>query len=245
MLTSISGVVNRTVLHLSILAALLGSAALCSAATVVPGHSNPYLAGMPDGASDGSDSAPEESPVLVSGLVLTPGAQLSFINAVGGTDRGGGCSTSAPYTGCDPIDGATFFNHSGDDQNGISAVRAPISALMGVFLGPDQPSLTAAPAGLNFQTLGLDFSSLSPELKQLFFIGDGKNAADQVQSFVVPAGATRLYLGTMDGFGWFNNTGAITVDVDVVAVPEPSTLALMLAGLAGVGWLVRRGKPLR
>jgi hypothetical protein len=114
---------------------------------------------------------------------------------------------------------------------------------MGVFLGPDQPSLTAAPAGLNFQTLGLDFSSLSPELKQLFFIGDGKNAADQVQSFVVPAGATRLYLGTMDGFGWFNNTGAITVDV--VAVPEPSALALMLAGLAGVGWLMRRGKPLR
>jgi hypothetical protein len=96
MLTSTSGVVNRTVLHLSVLAALLGSAALCSAATVVPGHSNPYLAGMPDGASDGSDSAPDESPVLVSGLVLTPGAQLSFINAVGGTDRGGDVPPARP-----------------------------------------------------------------------------------------------------------------------------------------------------
>jgi hypothetical protein len=32
----------------------------------------------------------------------------------------------------------------------------------------------------------------------------------------------------MDGFGWYNNTGAITVDVS--AVPEPTTFALLGLG---------------
>lgn len=227
----------------SLAGALFWIATLVNAATVVPGRANPYLAGMPDGSADGNDTAPDQSPVLATGLNLGLGGQLTFTNAVGGTDRGGGCSLTPPYVGCDPIDGSTFFNHSGGDTNGISAVRAPISALMGVFLSADQPSLTAAPPELNFQTLGLNFTSLSPLMKQLFFIGDGKTAANEVQLFVIPAGATRLYLGTMDGFGWFNNSGAITVDVSVV--PEPSSLALMLAGTAGVAWCARRGRRMR
>lgn len=221
-----------------------GAWSLASAATVVvPGTADPYLAGMPDGSSNGSDTAPAQSPVRVTGINLSLGGQLTFTNAVGGTDRGAGCSIAAPYSGCDPIDGAELWTHAGADENGISTVRAPISALMGVFLGPDQPSLTAAPAGLNFETLGLNFASLAPELKQLFFIGDGKTAADLVQQFDIPLGATRLYLGTMDGFGWFNNTGNITVDVNQMnAVPEPSSLLLMLAGMAGVGWFGRRAR---
>ena len=63
-----------------------------------------------------------------------------------------------------------------------------------------------------------------------FFVGDGQNADGLVQQFIVPAGATRLYLGTMDGFGWFNNSGAIAVTV--TAVPEPESVLLWLAGLA-------------
>ena len=239
---SISAFSCCTALRASFAGAALAFSTIAVAATVVPGTSNPYLAGMPDGSTDTGDQAPEQSPVLVGGLTLIPGQQLTFVNAIGGTDRGGGCSLNPPYTGCDPVDGAEFFNHSGGDNNGISAVRAPISALMGVFLGPDQPNLTATPPELNFETLGLNLSSLSPQLKQLFFIGDGKTDANQVQLFIIPTGATRLYLGTMDGFGWFNNTGAITVDVAVV--PEPSSLAFMLAGLAGVGWLTRcRTRP--
>jgi PEP-CTERM motif len=215
---------------------------LASATTVVvPGTADPYLAGMPAGSANGSDTAPAHSPVLLTGIDLSLGGHLTFTNAVGGTDRGGGCSTVAPYTGCDPIDGAEFWTHGGADQNGISTVRAPISALMGVFLGTDQPSLTAPPTGLNFQTLGLNFASLAPELKQLFFIGDGKTSANLVQTFDIPLGATRLYLGTMDGFGWYNNTGTITFDVNQInAVPEPSSVALMLAGMAGLGLYKRR-----
>jgi hypothetical protein len=87
---------------------------------VVPGHSDPYLAGMPDGSSNDSDDAPDESPVLVSGLTLVVGTAVTFSNALGGTDRGGGCSLLPPYAGCDAVDGSSFFNHSGGDSNGIS-----------------------------------------------------------------------------------------------------------------------------
>jgi hypothetical protein len=227
-------------LRAGLLAVACWACATAASATtvIVPGHSDPYLSGMPDGSSNGSDTAPDQSPVLVSGITLVAGGALTFTNAVGGTSRGGGCALAAPYGGCDAIDGAEFFSHSGGNTNGIAGVRAPISALVGVFLGADQPSLTAAPANLDFQALGLDFASLSPELKQVFFIGDGLTATAEVQTFYVPTGATRLYLGTMDGYGWYNNSGAITVDVS--AVPEPGTLALMGLGVAALGAVARR-----
>lgn len=49
----------------------------------------------------------------------------------------------------------------------------------------------------------------------------------------MPAGATRLYLGTMDGFGWLNNVGELTVDVTPTSVPEPATIVLIGAGVLG------------
>ena len=44
------------------------------------------------------------------------------------------------------------------------------------------------------------------------------------QTFIVPAGATRLFLGTSDGFGWFNNSGsfAVTVTAGGVIGPTPT-----------------------
>ena len=91
------------------------------------------------------------------------------------------------------------------------------------------------PAELDFQdsAIGIGFTSLSPGLKQVFFIGDGLGAGGVLQSYIVPDGATRLYLGTMDGFGWTGNNGAFTLDVS--AVPEPAVWALALAGLALLG----------
>jgi hypothetical protein len=37
-----------------------------------------------------------------------------------------------------------------------------------------------------------------------------------VQTFKVPAGATRLFLGPMDGYQWSNNAGSFTAAVSVV-----------------------------
>jgi hypothetical protein len=50
-------------------------------------------------------------------------------------------------------------------------------------------------------------------------------------------GATRLYLGTLDGWGWTGNNGSL--EVTVSAVPEPETWAMLLAGLGLVGFRLR------
>lgn len=221
------------------LAVLTGAAGLAQAVTVVvPGTANPYLAGMPAGSTaPPGDSAPAHSPVLVEGLTFAAGMEIVFRNVGGGVSRGPGCVGA-----CNPLDGNEFFNHSGDAQNGISGARIPIESLVGVFLGPDRPDLGTAPAALNFQTLGLNFASLSPLVQQVFFIGNGQTAGGDEQTFVVPTGATRLYLAVWDGFGWFNNSGAITVDVQAptTPVPEPGTWALLAAGLGAIGLRARR-----
>ena len=52
---------------------------------IVPGYSDPWLAGMPDGATasccfggGGCDEAPSESPLLVPDLYLVAGTALTF-----------------------------------------------------------------------------------------------------------------------------------------------------------------------
>lgn len=185
----------------------------------VPGSANPYLAGMPNGSTCCSgDTAPAQSPVLVSGLTLTPGSALTF-TVTGGVSNTGGTPTTGP-------DGGGVFTT--DSNNGISGATWPINALVGVFLDASQPSLSAAPTSLNFTTTS--FTTLSPQLRQAFFIGDGLTGTGTgtTQTFIVPAGATRLFLGTSDGFGWFNNTGSFAVTVTgggIGVTPTPTVPA--------------------
>ena len=47
----------------------------------------------------------------------------------------------------------------------------------------------------------------------MFVIGDGTNSLGAIQRVTVPDGATRLFLGTMDGSGWYNNPGSFSVFV--------------------------------
>jgi hypothetical protein len=54
-------------------------------------------------------------------------------------------------------------------------------------------------------------------------------------SAVVPLGANQLFLGTMDGFGWANNIGEFTVEVEVASVPDTSsTLSLLSLGIGSL-----------
>ena len=208
----------------------IGLAANVGASTIVPGTADPWLAGMPDGSTASlQDIAPDQSPVQIL-LFFVPGDALRF-SATGLTDHcpAGSCLYAGPEG--DAVEGST--GHATGAENGIANLIAPIDSLVGVFLGPAQPDLSAAPGGLDFSTPALrDFVSLSPLLKQPFFIGDGlRNDGLSVQQFIVPAGATRLYLGTMDGFGWWNNSGSF--DVTATNVPEPTTIMLVGAGVLG------------
>ena len=90
--------------------------------------------------------------------------------------------------------------------------------LTGVFLGPSTPTPPAPP---RLDDLTASSPSLTPQLQQSFFIGDGLTGlgSGTRQTFIVPRGGTRLFLGFLDGsrnragrFG--NNSGALTVTVE-------------------------------
>jgi hypothetical protein len=76
----------------------------------------------------------------------------------------------------------------------------------------------------------------------VFFIGDGRTGSGTgaVQQFIVPAGATRLFLGTVDGFGWNTNSGAFSVQVNapaggaspLAAAILPSSRSVQVGGTA-------------
>ena len=211
-----------------------------AASAVVPGTANPNLAGRAPGYSCcGGDSLPGQAPTLVTGLALAGGAVLTFsvsgeVSYFGGAG-GGNNPDGSPYAGL-PI-------NYGD------GIAAPVNldrvdALVGVFLGAASPTGGATPASIDYAG-GIGFASQSPLVGQMFFIGDGwtGNLTGSVQQFIVPGGATRLYLGTIDGVEWSNNNGQFNVDVSLAAVPEPGSLALMAAGLAVVGFVSRRRRP--
>jgi hypothetical protein len=195
---------------------------------LVPGTSNPWLAGMPDGTTAyGDDVAPAQSPVLVSLTTLGSPAAMEFTVT--------GSVNNDPVPSGDSPDGdpGSIVSHTVGAEWSKSDITAPLNSLLGVFLDDAVPA-GAAPSALDFTTLASrNFTTLDPVLGQVFFIGDGLNSSAQRQSFNVPTGATRLFLGTMDGNGWNNNYGSFTVS----AVPEPAALLMLAAST--ILWLGR------
>lgn len=209
----------------------------------VPGSSNPYLAGMPDGstASNG-DTAPDQSPVQVPSIVFSNTLSLTF-TATGMVSFSNPLfSESAP----DGLDGfASFPSHATGSENGISDITTRFNSLLGVFLDDGNPSLSPAPASLNFHSTGNvaggpDYLTLAPLLKQVFFIGDGLTSTGTIQEIVPPPGASRMFLGTMDGQQWSNNSGSFDVVVTAV-VPEPCYANIVL--IVTVATLLRKLRP--
>ncbi len=222
---------HRVVASVGLLVWLLSTVSAQTSWVYVPGTADPWLAGMPNGstASDNTtptnpDVAPAQSPVLVTDLTLVPGDSLYFQVGWWGVAVGPGGSNCGARSG-DGCMTTPATSHLQGAENGLSDVTAPFQALMGVFLGDERPDLSPAPSALSFPYESTwKFRTLAPELKQVFFIGDGQIGQPPNpggwQMFVVPAGATRLYLGIMDSWGWFNNAGHYDVGVTVVPVPR-------------------------
>lgn len=186
----------------------------------VPATANPFLSGMPAGAVAsvnnphnspdyaGNSKNPKQSPIVVS-MALTPGAAMTFDSIDGVVRHDPNLADYNPDGQANSVG-----SNTAGSENGIATLRGPINALVGLFLTDDAPNLTAAPSALDFSTTASrDFQTLRPELKQIFFIGDGLDSKGTRQEFIVPKNATRLYLATWDFFEWNNNSGSRTVKV--------------------------------
>ncbi|MGB9619774.1 MAG: hypothetical protein ACPL7K_05135, partial [Armatimonadota bacterium] len=125
---------------------------------------------------------------------------------------------------------------------GISGIQADtVGFLAGVFLDDSEP-MDPPPPILNFRG-NSDFLYLSPELRQTFFIGDGQTSNDIVQTFFVPVGATRLFLGFADSYDrethsitgpprFYNDNGGyfeVTYSIHTVAEPPVASMLIALA----------------
>lgn len=183
-----------------------------SSTSTVAGTADVWLAGMTSGTASWGDTPSNASPVLA--MNVTAGRTLTF-SATGSTTY----NTSSPYSSSDGDSIVTYHNeYAGDGepglQNGIQTITCPECALIGVFLTSAAPNTQTAP------TSGLDYTSSasqnqasysSLQLQQPFFIGNGSNSASVTQSFVVPTGATRIYLGLYDQCQNYDNKGSLSV----------------------------------
>ncbi|MFN7865841.1 MAG: PEP-CTERM sorting domain-containing protein [Planctomyces sp.] len=233
MIRSYFGVIPSLALLLFL---LQSSVSVGGVLVTVSGKASPYLAGMPNGSSlPFGDTAPGQSPTQVAGVSIFGGASLQF-DASGSTSY-----NSSQYNG--PDGGFVFTRGS---ANGISGYTVTANALLGVFLDSNRPDLSAAPAALDFTTDSSRlYLSLSPALRQVFFIGDGIGAGGVRQTVIAPTGATRLFLGMADGSEWNNNGGSFSVTVSALpagaAVPEPGAgLAVFLGAAVLAGMRIRR-----
>ncbi|WP_457576326.1 PEP-CTERM sorting domain-containing protein [Desulfomarina sp.] len=254
--------------------AILGAAGLCLSVTAdaliidttIQGSDAIWLAGRTDltipPASDpwpgglrrhGYPTPEEIQETMPQGFAVSAGdtvrvldptiGGISFYNGFGGTVYG-------PDGNGSP--GVSHISSFG----GISGYIGTQGALVGLFLNDDIPN-GAAPATLDFSNsgLGVDFLTLSPGLGQVFFIGNGVTSSNDFQEFYAPVGATRLFLGITDAFGFNGRPGAfddndgsyrIRVGINEVPtdpVPEPAAMILFGAGLVGLtGLRVRKNK---
>ncbi|HEX8324247.1 MAG TPA: pilus assembly protein TadG-related protein [Tepidisphaeraceae bacterium] len=178
-------------------------------------------------AAWGDYAAKKASPIQAGGISINGGTPMTFDGINGGANNmatsatfGGDGNTANPVWNVpDDANRDKIYNQGMEEkgnENGISNVKTPINAIIGVYLSDAKPSNFTPPEALDFSTAASrDFNTLQPKLRQPFFIGDGRNANGEVQQFVPPAGATRLFIGTMDEYEWSNNVGGFYVTAHV------------------------------
>jgi hypothetical protein len=206
---------------------------------VVRGMADPWLAGMADGSIVEGNRAPEQSPVRVlQGYDLSVGGSVTFrangiVFVVPGLSgrrypNGNHPDFNPPFN---PFPFIPPFTHGPTGAvNGFSGMTTRGGALIGIFLGPDDP--TPAPPPLTMDPALESARTASPQLKQLFYVGAGCTAnfittgcirTGTDRQIAIPPGATRLYLGVMDFANWTDNSGAFQVTVRLAGPAATAT----------------------
>jgi hypothetical protein len=248
---------------LTALAALLGLGIVgCLPASVlinVPGTSDIFLAGQTATAGNTTPACTTANlgclpPVLnflpVAGNVLTfTGPGIATGQAVTGTvspcPACGSVGPDGANLGSQPP--ATNISSSSTTLSGIQYTGDEFF-LIGVFLGASLPGSQVASIGdygNGASGISPTQTTYSPLIGQTFFIGDGLtgNQTGALQQFIVPTGATNLYLGFADAMlfvgqaGMYNdNTGSLAVNLQIMptSTPEPGSVAMMALGLAAL-----------
>ena len=214
---------------------------------VVDGRANVFGAGLSTPPSFFEYNG-QPSGLLPSLLTLPSGTGRLFqVSSVTGEVLC--CGTAVVPAGADGSNYAVDV----DGFGGVSGIVVNrFLFLGGVFLG-DAPLDTPAPSPLDFRSgMGVNFLSLAPQIGQLFFIGDGRQGIDEpggaLQTFIVPDGATRLFLGFADRGSesaepsfYNDNGGSLTATFEVsaptAAAPEPASAVLLGTGLLLLGSL--------
>ncbi len=154
---------------------------------VVDGRANIFGAGHgapPAPGGGGGGVLPVDA-----GIDLSGAESVSVSDAAGVTTAYGGCGGPPA-----PPDGIVYQGSDIASTGGISGIIDDHQQmLLGVFLGADEPA-DPAPGRLNL-TGRHDDVSFAPQIGQVFFIGDGVTAGGVAQRFVVPGGATRVFVG--------------------------------------------------
>lgn len=182
-------------------------------AFTISSHANIYGAGLPGDASMPAPSGGGGG-VAPAAFPLTPGENqiITFAKASGTVDFGNASSPTGP-------DGGNF-GYGIAAHRGISSFGAPVvGCLVGVFLEKDGPG-AEAPKAIDLGAKGIEFTSLSPQIGQVFFVGNGITKDGYTQQFRVPPTASFLYLGFADSYysgagpGYYgDNTGQVSITV--------------------------------
>jgi len=174
-----------------------------SALTVtVPGTADPYLA----------DPSPADPAKLLLSNSIADGTVPPSIPVTGSetlTITATGQTSNDPTNPGGSPNGGGLISAANGSLGAISSWNLPLNSLVGVFLG-DNPGTAPEP-----YTGSLSATNVSPVLGQVFFIGSGTRSNGQSAKFHAPAGATHLYLASLDGTQWDNNGGQFQVRVMV------------------------------